>query len=71
MLSRFLAYVLAALRPKGVLIYAFTDVESTFRQLLLPWGIEPFLVQFSDDPEQPVQDALAYWKKSEWCRPVN
>ena len=69
--SGFLPYVLAALRPKGVPIYAFTDIESTFRQLLLPWGVEPFLMQFSDDPEQTIQDALAYLKKSEWCKPGN
>ncbi len=56
--SGFLAYVLGALRPRGVPIFAFTDIESTFRQLLLPWGVEPFLMDFSDDPEQTVLDAL-------------
>ena len=29
-------------------------VEVTFRQLLLPWGVEPFLMDFSDDPEQTI-----------------
>ena len=49
--SGFLAYTLGALRARSVPIYAFTDVESVFRQLLLPWGVEPFLMAFSSDPE--------------------
>ena len=36
--SGFLAYTLAALRAVGVPIYAFTDDEALFRQLLLPVG---------------------------------
>ena len=35
--SGFLGYTLGALRPRGVPIFAFTDVEPLFRQLLLPW----------------------------------
>ncbi|MCO6044086.1 pyruvate kinase [Aeoliella sp. ICT_H6.2] len=65
--SGFLAYVLGALRPRGVPIFAFTDIETVFRQLLLPWGVEPFLMEFSDDPEQTIQDAMAYLKRKNWC----
>jgi pyruvate kinase len=65
--SGFLAYTLAALRAVGVPIYAFTDDEALFRQLLLPWGVEPFLMPFSEDPETTIQDALAYLKRREWC----
>ena len=65
--SGFLAYTLAALRAVGVPIYAFTDNEETFRQLLLPWGVEPFLMPFSDDPETTVQNALGYLKRQDWC----
>jgi pyruvate kinase len=65
--SGFLAYTLAALRPAGVPIYAFTDDETLFRQLLLPWGVEPFLMPFSDDPENTILDALAYLKRRQWC----
>ncbi|QDS97610.1 pyruvate kinase [Adhaeretor mobilis] len=65
--SGFLAYVLAALRPRGVPIFAFTDDEENFRQLLLPWGVEPFLMDFSDDPEETIKDALAYLKRRQWC----
>jgi pyruvate kinase len=65
--SGFLGYTLAALRAVGVPIYAFTDDEVLFRQLLLPWGIEPFLMPFSDDPEETIEHALAYLKRREWC----
>ncbi len=67
--SGFLPYVLGALRPRGVPIYAFTDIESTFRQLLLPWGVEPFLMEFSDDPEHTILDALELLKQRQWCIP--
>ncbi len=65
--SGFLAYTLAALRAVGVPIYAFTDDAETFRHLLLPWGVEPFLMPFSEDPEETVQNALAYLKRQSWC----
>jgi pyruvate kinase len=65
--SGFLAYALAALRAQGVPIYAFTDNEALFRQLLLPWGVEPFLMAFSADPEDTIRNALAYLKRREWC----
>jgi pyruvate kinase len=65
--SGFLAYTLAALRAVGVPIYAFTDDEALFRQLLLPWGVEPFLMPFSADPEETIRNALTYLKRQEWC----
>jgi pyruvate kinase len=65
--SGFLAYTLAALRAQGVPIYAFTDNEALFRQLLLPWGVEPFLMEFSTDPEETIDNALAYLKRRDWC----
>ena len=67
--SGFLAYVLGALRARGVPIYAFTDIESLFRQLLLPWGVEPFLMPFhEEDPEQTILDALDYLKRRNWVQ---
>ena len=65
--SGFLAYTLAALRAVGVPIYAFTDDEALFRQMLLPWGVEPFLMEFSNDPEETIRNALAYLKRREWA----
>lgn len=65
--SGFLAYTLAAIRADGVPIYAFTDDEALFRQLLLPWGVEPFLMPFSADPEETILNAISYLKRREWC----
>ena len=65
--SGMLAYTLAALRAVGVPIYAFTDDEALFRQLLLPWGVEPFLIKFDADPEVTILNALGYLKRREWC----
>jgi pyruvate kinase len=62
-----LAYTLAGLRTVGVPIYAFTDNEALFRQLLLPWGVEPFLMQFSEDPEETILNAMGYLKRQDWC----
>ena len=65
--SGFLAYTLAALRAVGVPIYAFTDEEALHRQLMIAWGVEPFLMPFSDDPEETIQSALACLKRRDWC----
>jgi len=67
--SGYLAYLLAALRADGVPIFAFTDNEPLFRQLLLPWGVEPFLMPFCEDPEQTILNAIDYLKRKEWCSP--
>ena len=40
-----------------------------FRQLTLPWGVEPFLMEFSDTPEETILNALAYLKRRDWCGP--
>jgi pyruvate kinase len=64
--SGFLGYTLGALRPKGVPIYAFTDKEHIFRHMMLPWGVEPFLMEFSEDPEQTIQNAISYLKRRDW-----
>ena len=39
------------------------------RQLLLPWGVEPFLMEFSSDPERTIQCALDYLRRKGWCVP--
>lgn len=62
-----LPYLLGALRAQAVPVYAFTDDEALFRQLLLPWGIEPFLMRFSEDPEATIRNALDYLKRRDWC----
>ena len=61
-----LAAKLGALRPNGAPLFAFTDVEGLHRRLRLIWGIEPFLMQFSDDPEVTVQNAINHLKSQGW-----
>ena len=67
--SGFLGYVLGALRARRVPIFAVTDEEPIFRQLLLPWGVEPFLLEFSDDPEETIQNALKHLEATGWAAP--
>jgi pyruvate kinase len=37
--------------------------------LLLPWGVEPFLMPFNDDPEETILNAIAYLKRRDWVGP--
>ena len=64
-----LAAKLGALRPNGSPLFAFTDVEGLHRRLRLIWGIEPFLMDFSEDPEITIQNAINRLKKEKWIEP--
>lgn len=66
--SGFMAYTLGALRARGVPIFAFTDDQAIFRQLLLPWGVEPFLIKFNDDPEETIRQAKDVLRAKGWCQ---
>jgi len=67
--SGMLPQTMAALRAARCPIYAFTDVPQVFRHLLLVWGVEPFLMDFSAEPEQTVRDAFAYLLRRGWAKP--
>ena len=67
--SGFMARILSAIRPHGVPIYAFTDNPAIFRSLLLCWGIEPFFMSFSENPEATIRDSFEYLVKRRWCQP--
>jgi pyruvate kinase len=58
-----LAAKLGALRPNGAPLFAFTDIPGLHRRLRLIWGIEPFFMDFSEDPEMTIQDAIKRLKK--------
>jgi pyruvate kinase len=64
--SGYLARTLSALRPRKSPIFAFTDVESVFQNLLMYWGVEPFLMDFADDPEDTIQEAFTRLKGRGW-----
>jgi pyruvate kinase len=56
---------LASLRPQTP-IYAFTDNEMLFKQLLLLRGIEPFFMEFVSDHEATIQNAFKLLKDCNW-----
>ncbi|MFY9925296.1 MAG: pyruvate kinase [Opitutaceae bacterium] len=61
-----LPQTLSALRAWRCPIYAFTDDPRVFRRMLLLWGVEPFLMGFSQEPEQTIRDAFAYLVRRAW-----
>lgn len=64
--SGHLARTLSALRPRRSPIFAFTENPATFQNLLLYWGVEPFLMDLDDDPEKTVINAMERLKKNGW-----
>ncbi len=60
--------MLSSLRPK-VPIYAFTDIPALFRNLLIYWGVEPFQMDFAEDPEDTIRNAFDYLKRRHWVKP--
>jgi pyruvate kinase len=63
--SGYLVRMLSSLRPK-VPIFAFTDIPELFRNLLILWGVEPFQMDFSNDPEDTIKDSFNYLKRKKW-----
>ena len=63
--SGYLAKIVSSLRPKSP-IFAFTDNRDLFRSLLILWGIEPFYMDFDENPETTIENALATLKKRPW-----
>ena len=61
-----LAAKLGSLRHNGAPLFAFTDVDGLHRRLRLIWGIEPFMMDFSDDPELTIQNAIEKLKEESW-----
>ena len=53
----------AWLRPLHSPIYAFTDNETLLNQLTLNWGVESFLLSFSERPIENVEKATALLKE--------
>jgi pyruvate kinase len=63
----FLPQTLASLRAWRCPVYAFTDEPQVFRHLLLVWGVEPFLMDFTAEPEKTIRDAFAYLLRRGWA----
>jgi pyruvate kinase len=62
-----LPQALAALRAWKCPIYAFTDEAQVFRHMLLMWGVEPFLMEFTENPEETISNAFAYLLRRGWA----
>jgi pyruvate kinase len=65
--SGYLVRMLSSLRPK-VPIYAFTDIPELFRHMLMLWGVEPFMMEFSEDPEDTIKHSLEYLMRKKWVK---
>jgi pyruvate kinase len=63
-----LPQTLSAMRARRCPIYAFTDVPQVFRHLLLVWGVEPFLMPFSSEPEETIRGSFDYLIRRGWVR---
>jgi pyruvate kinase len=58
----------SAMRARRCPIYAFTDVPQVFRHLLLVWGVELFLMTFSEEPELTIRNSFDYLMRRGWVK---
>lgn len=54
----YLPTVLSSLRPSHCPIFAFTNNTHTYHEMLLLWGVYPFVIDFPANPEERVQNAI-------------
>ncbi len=52
-----MAVLLSRCRPNGP-IYAFTNTSNVRRRLAIYWGVQAFIVKFSNDPETTISRAI-------------
>lgn len=67
--SGYISSILSALRPRRSPVYCFTDIEQVFRDMLMLWGIEPFKLEFDEDPESTIQKAIHKLLDGGWVDP--
>jgi pyruvate kinase len=54
----YLAHLVSTYRPQAAVIYAFTNMSTTRRKLLLERGIEPYRMNLSREPAKTIENAL-------------
>jgi len=54
------------LRPQTSPVFAFTNSEQVRNQLSLLWGVAPFVIEFSDDPETTILRAQKLLREREF-----
>lgn len=58
-----LAMKLSSLRPNRVPIHVFTDNPRLQPKLQMRWGLDPFVMEFSEDPEVTLGQAIKHLKE--------
>lgn len=64
--SGYITQMLSALRPRKSTVFGFTDRPPVFKSMFMLWGIEPFLLEFSEDPEATIQAAIRRLVENRW-----
>lgn len=64
-----MARYVSNMRPERAPIFAFTPSERVCRQTVLSWGTHPILIEFTDDPNQTVEEALKYLRDQKLTEP--
>ena len=59
------AIKMSNMRVRSIPIFAFTETEKTRSTLMLLRGVYPYLLQFSEDPEETIQNALTLLKEKQ------
>lgn len=67
--SGYLANFLSCLRPRHSPIFAFTDDVRAVKRMCLHWGVDPFFIQFTEDPEETILKALNRLKETGRAQP--
>lgn len=62
-----LASLLSSMRPNGCPVFAFTDKRHAFQRMLLFWGIEPFFMEFDENPELTIHNAFRELREKKWA----
>ncbi|PWU04312.1 MAG: pyruvate kinase, partial [Verrucomicrobia bacterium] len=52
------AQLISSLRPTQIPIFVFTDSETTFKQMRILWGIQPYKITFNPDRNITINNAL-------------
>jgi len=64
------ATLISHFRPKPP-IFAFTNMPSVRRRLNLYWGVYPYRIEFSSDPEKTIQRAIELLKSKQFLKKEN
>ena len=64
-----MARYVSNMRPERAPIFAFTPSEQVYRQIVLCWGTQPILIEFTDDPNATVEAALKYLRDEKLTEP--